>query len=492
MGIVRRRIRQAPAAPVGSPATESFPTNHPEVIDRMRTTLNTPKRGAALGGTLLVISILAIGGLMVWNALRGGTADGDAPRVLEIEMLDADGDIRFSTDRIEARRGDVIRFVQQGDMPHNVQFVRNSAPDGVELGDAWMGPYLSSKGEVYELEIDERFADGEYEFVCTPHIGFEMRGTLVVSGGNVEAAEPGTSRTAHERPEVTGQEGLQELEYAVADDGTKEFHLTAERIRWETKEGNLADAMAYNRMIPGPLIRVTEGDRVRITVENRMDEPHTTHWHGLFVPNNMDGVPGISQDPIEPGDSFTYEFVADPAGTRLYHSHFNAASQEAAGLYGMFVIEEENPPASRQVDREEQWILGDGPLGYVINGKEFPLTQPIEMKLGERIKLRIANLGGMYHPMHMHGGFFTVVAKDGFPMDVPQKMNTLSVAPGETYDVILDPQFGGTWIWHCHVLSHVTGPRDADGNETAGGMIGVVIVDDGGTHLADMSNHTHH
>jgi manganese oxidase len=416
----------------------------------------------------------------------------EAPRVIDVEMFEPGGTPAFSSERIEVRRGDVVRFVQEGHMPHNVQFVRNTSPDGVELGDAWTGPYLSKKGEVYELEIDGRFPDGEYEFVCTPHVGFEMRGTLVVSGGSIEPNEPGSTLAGSATPEVRGVQGLQELEYTLADDGAREFHLTAERIRWETKEGSLVDAMAYNRMIPGPLIRVTEGDRVRITVENGLDEPHTTHWHGLFVPNDMDGVPGISQDPIEPGDSFTYEFTADPAGTRLYHSHFNAMSQEAAGLYGMFVIEEREAPAARRVDREEQWILGDGPLGYVINGKEFPLIEPIEMRLGERVKLRMANLGGMYHPMHMHGGFFTVVAKDGFPLEVPQRMNTLSIAPGETWDVILDPQFAGTWIWHCHVLAHATGPRDADGNETAAGMIGVVVVDDGLTELVDMSNHTHH
>jgi manganese oxidase len=446
---------------------------------------------------LRLLPILAVGLTLTLGASGCDPLSGESSpeaRVIDVEMRDENGAFRFASDRIEVRRGDVVRFVQHGDMPHNVQFVRNTAPDGVELGDAWTGPYLNKKGEIYELHIDERFPDGVYEFVCTPHIGFEMKGTLVVSGGTVDATDPAT-RTAGSGvapPAITGVKGLQELEFEMADDGAKVFNLTAERIRWETKEGSLVDAMAYNRMIPGPLIRVTEGDRVRITVRNELDEPHTTHWHGLFVPNNMDGVPGISQDPIAPGDSFTYEFVANPAGTRLYHSHFNAMSQEAAGLYGMFVIEEKNAPASRQVDREEQWILGDGPLGYVINGKEFPLIDPIEMKLGERVKLRMANLGGMYHPMHMHGGFFTVVAKDGFPLEVPQKMNTLSLAPGETWDVILDPQFGGTWIWHCHVLSHATGPRDADGNETAAGMIGVVVVEDGHTVLADMSNHTHH
>lgn len=192
-----------------------------------------------------------------------------------------------------------------------------------------------------------------------------------------------------------------------------------------------------------------------------------------------------------PGESFTYEFEAQPHGTRLYHSHFNAARQEGSGLYGMFVIEERNPPPVRQSDRDELMLLADG-MGYVINGKEFPMTDPIRMKMGERIRVRMANLGSMYHPMHLHGGFFTVIAKDGFPVASPQKMNTISIAPGETYDVILDPQFAGTWIWHCHILSHVTGPRDADGNDTSAGMLGTVIVDDGQTALGDPADHTNH
>src|SRR5690606_5859401 len=182
----------------------------------------------------------------------------------------------------------------------------------------------------------------------------------------------------------------------------------------------------------------------------------------------------------------------NPAGTRLYHSHFNAMTQEGSGLYGMFVIEERNPPPVRQSDREELMLLGDGGLGFLINGKEFPMTEPIRMKKGERVRVRIANLGGMYHPMHMHGGYFTVIAKDGFPVENPQQMNTISVAPGETWDVVLAPQFAGTWLWHCHVLAHATGPRDEEGNETASGMIGMVIVEDGVTPVPDPAGHTNH
>jgi manganese oxidase len=420
----------------------------------------------------------------------GTAACAAAPqqRVVEVTIHDDGGKLRFEPEHVEVRRGDVVRWTMgTTSLPHNVEFVRNGAPEGTELGDRWTGPYMSQPGEQYEVVIDQSFQDGSYSYVCAPHVSMGMTAGLTVSGGDVAAAAP---VAASGRPEITGVQGLQPLAYEL-DGGVKVFRLTAEKIRWETKEGTLVDAMAYNRMVPGPVIRVTEGDRVRIIVSNAMDEPHTTHWHGLFVPNTMDGVPGISQDPIPPGGSFTYEFTAAPHGTRLYHSHFNAMTQEGKGLYGMFIIEERDAPAVRRADREEIMLLADG-MGYVINGKEFPMIEPIHMKMGERVRVRMANLGAMYHPMHLHGGYFYVIAKDGFPLATPQKMNTLSLAPGETYDIILAPQFGGTWIWHCHVLSHVTGPRDADGNETATGMIGVVVVDDGKTTLADMSNHTNH
>lgn len=434
------------------------------------------------------VILLALAAGVVTGCARDSEA-GEAPRTIVVAVKDDGNEMRFEPARVEVRRGDVIRFVQEGTLPHNVQFVRNNAPAGADIDEYWVGPYLMRQGETYEVTVDDRFIDGEYEYVCTPHLAMAMKGTIAVAGGTESA--PTAPATASARPEITGTQGLQPLAYEM-DGPVKVFRLTAEKIRWETKEGTLVESMAYNRMIPGPVIRVTEGDRVRIVVTNAMDEPHTTHWHGLFVPNRMDGVPGISQDPILPGESFAYEFAADPAGTRLYHSHFNAMTQESSGLYGMFVIEERNPPAVRQADREEIMLLGDGPLGFVINGKEFPMTEPIHMKMGERVRVRMANLGGMYHPMHLHGGFFTVIAKDGFPLANPQEMNTLSIAPGETWDVILHPQFGGTWIWHCHVLSHATGPRDEDGNETSAGMIGVVVVEDGETALVDMSAHRNH
>jgi manganese oxidase len=440
-------------------------------------------------GALAVIVALATLGL-------GACASKPAGRLIEVTINDDGGNLRFEPSRIEVSRGDTVRWkLGNATLPHNIEFVRNGSPDGTDLGDVWSGPYLSQPGETYDVVIDDSFVDGTYSYVCTPHVSLGMAATMVVSGGTsgsgaVASAAGAPAAAASARPEIRGVHGLQPLAWEM-DGDIKVFRLTAEKIRWETKEGTVVDAMAYNRMIPGPTIRATEGERVRIIVTNGMDEPHTTHWHGMFVPIDMDGVPGISQNPIMPGDSFTYEFVANPAGTRLYHSHFNAMTQEGKGLYGMFIVDERDPPAARRADREEIMLLADG-MGYVINGKEFPMTQPIHMKMGERIRVRIANLGAMYHPMHMHGGFMTVIAKDGFPVPAPQQINTVSVAPGDTWDVILAPQFAGTWIWHCHVLAHATGPKDADGNETAAGMIGVIIVDDGQTVLADMSNHRNH
>ena len=432
-----------------------------------------------------VAGVVALLSSIVVSACADAAA---APSVHEVRVLDDGGSLRFEPANIDVRVGDVVRYVYDATMPHNIEFVRNSAPAGAELGDAWSSPYLTKKGDTYELEIHEGFRNGEYNYVCAPHVSMGMKGSLTVSGASDDA--PVAAKPADDRPEITGVKGLQPLAYEM-DGDVKVFRLKAEKIRWETKEGTLVDAMAYNRMIPGPVIRATEGERVRIIVTNAMDEPHTTHWHGMFLANAMDGVPGVTQAPIAPGESFTYEFTVNPHGTRLYHSHFNAVSQESKGLHGMFIVEERNAPAVRQADREEIMLLSDG-MGYTINGTEFPMTEPIKMKLGERVRVRIANLGAMYHPMHMHGGFMTVIAKDGFPLAEPQKINTISVAPGETYDVILAPQFAGTWLWHCHILSHATGPKDADGNDTAAGMIGAIVVEDGVTPVADLSNHTNH
>jgi FtsP/CotA-like multicopper oxidase with cupredoxin domain len=216
-----------------------------------------------------------------------------------------------------------------------------------------------------------------------------------------------------------------------------------------------------------------------------MDQPTVLHFHGMTVPNAMDGVPYITQDPVMPGGSWPYEFtVQDPPGMYVYHSHFNSTEQVESGLYGAIIVEPRGgwpypgvrvdardgsiaytaPPA---VDVESTLFLGDGPLGFVLNGKSFPATQPIVADRGDWVLIHMANDGSMLHPMHLHGYHFEVVAQDGFPLREPYMADTLVVAPGQRFDVLVHAVYPGTWAFHCHILPHVEGPQGMYGMVTA-------------------------
>src|SRR5690606_1484704 len=164
-------------------------------------------------------------------------------------------------------------------------------------------------------------------------------------------------------PAETKGLGGQPLSYEL-DGDVKVFRLTCQKVQWETEPGRVVEAWAYNGVVPGPEIRVTEGDNVRIHVTNELDESTAVHWHGLMVPNSMDGVPFITQPPIRPGETFTYEFVAKPAGSHMYHSHHNAAEQVTMGLLGAFIVEPKDPSTRPAYDVEYTLILNDGPLGF--------------------------------------------------------------------------------------------------------------------------------
>ncbi|HYT81145.1 MAG TPA: multicopper oxidase domain-containing protein [Actinomycetota bacterium] len=246
--------------------------------------------------------------------------------------------------------------------------------------------------------------------------------------------------------------------------GVKVFHLMAMPARWEVSPGQFATAFTYNEQVPGPQIRVHRGDTVRIVLTNHLTQPTTIHWHGLTVPNSMDGVPYVTQDPVMPDQAFTYQFrVVDPPGTYLYHSHFNSTEQVGSGLYGAFVIE----PRHRSWDVEFTEILNDGTLGYTIDGKGWPATAPLSAKTGQSVLIRLANVGQMLHPLHLHGYHFTVMAQDGARVRRPYTADTLVVGPGETFDVIVRATNPGVWAFHCHILSHVEGPQGMFGMATA-------------------------
>jgi manganese oxidase len=267
-------------------------------------------------------------------------------------------------------------------------------------------------------------------------------------------------------PAKTEGLGMQPLEPKI-ENGVKVFDLTCDKVMWEVEPGKKVEAWTYNGQLPGPEIRVTEGDKVRINVTNNLDESTAIHFHGLMVPNAMDGVPFITQPPIKPGASFTYEFTVRNSGSHMYHSHHNATRQVSMGLLGPFIVEPKDKSKDPAYDHDYTMILNDTSQGLTINGKGFPATQPLVAKLGEKVRIRYMNEGMMIHPMHLHGMPQLVFAKDGWNLPQPFMCDTINVAPGERWDVIVDCTDPGIWAFHCHILSHA---------ESEHGMFGMVTV----------------
>ncbi|HEY3249046.1 MAG TPA: multicopper oxidase domain-containing protein [bacterium] len=269
-------------------------------------------------------------------------------------------------------------------------------------------------------------------------------------------------------PAKTAGLGAQPIQPEIVN-GVKVFRLTASQIQWEVEVGVKRLAFAYNGQVPGPTIRVTEGDRVRVILTNRLSQSTSIHFHGVFTPNAMDGVPYITQPPVKPGATFTYEFVAKPSGTHMYHAH-HGPDQITLGLLGAFIIEPKDARREPKVAQDIVLVINDGPLGYTLNGKSFPATQPIVVKRGQRFRIRYMNEGSIIHPMHLHGLTQLVIAKDGRPLREPYEVDTLNVAPGERYDVLVNADAVGVWAFHCHILAH------AESETGMHGMVTAVIV----------------
>jgi manganese oxidase len=267
-------------------------------------------------------------------------------------------------------------------------------------------------------------------------------------------------------PAKTAGKGNQLLAHRL-ENGVKIFEVTAKKIQWETAPGQMVEAWAYNEQVPGPQIRVREGDRVRLVVKNELAESTAVHFHGVELPNDQDGVPFITQKPIKPGETFTYEFTAPNPGSHMYHSHHNSATQVGLGLLGAFIIDAKNPAPIEKADIDYVLVLNDGMHGYTFNGKSFPATEPIVAKLGQKLRIRYMNEGMMIHPMHLHGMHMTVIARDGWLQPAPWKCDTLNIAPGERWDVIVNCNNPGTWAFHCHILPHA---------ESEHGMFGMVTA----------------
>ena len=258
------------------------------------------------------------------------------------------------------------------------------------------------------------------------------------------------------------------------DHGVKVYDLDASVIHWNILPRLRVTAYAINHQVPGPRLELTEGDHVRINFTNHLPEPATMHWHGLVVPNRMDGPGSITQVPVAPGGRYTYEYVVRQHGTFFYHSHTRPDRQQALGLYGALIVRPKDSTAEAPADHEyvvqlQEWLYRDGltypamlmegglPNYFTINGKAYPATDTLHLRLGETLKLRIIGANNNFiHPMHMHGGPFTVVARDGVTLAPGARFeaDVVNVGPGQRYDVIWPAREPGKWIFHCHIPHH--------------------------------------
>jgi manganese oxidase len=468
--------------------------------------------GFGAGGAAIVVAVMALviacvavvfgtgddggGGSGAADAGGGDAGGGDAG-----ETTVALSEFALAPASVTVPAGGTLRVVNDGAAAHNLSVT------GTDLITEDLPAGESGTLDVSSLE------PGEYEILCTipGHADAGMTGTLTVTGdgdaggggGLGSAAEAGgaADESAHAGHDVSAAE-MEEMTQAMNDSiasypaetegsgnpvleptiragGVKEFELTAEVTPWEVEPGTTVDAWTYNGVVPGPQIHAEVGDRVRIVLRNELPMATDLHLHGINVPNDMDGVAPLTQPAVEPGESFTYDFVVDEPAVAMYHAHHHGQLQVPNGMLGTIFVGDialpkgrtvggEAIPADLRLAEEMPLVLNDsGVIGYSLNGKSFPATEPIAAEQGDWILVHYFNEGSQIHPMHLHQFDQVVVAKDGFPLDHPYVADTVNVAPGERYSVLVHLDEPGTWVWHCHILNHVE--RDT-------GMFGMVTA----------------
>lgn len=267
----------------------------------------------------------------------------------------------------------------------------------------------------------------------------------------------------------------------VFRNGIKYYELVAEPVKKELLPGLYINGYGYNGSIPGPTIHVNTGDYVNLRVINHLSEATSVHWHGIDVPNSMDGVPEIEPSPkIEPGQYFDYRFqITNPPGTHMYHTHMNTVTQQMKGMGGAFIIRD---PFDYLDIRHDYFLMlqefmvsglkmGEVKTGtydldtmsddfnfFTINGRCFPYVTPLKVTQGENVRIRIGNVGHNAHPMHIHGHQFVISASDGNSIPTQNRLmkSTVNVASGETYDIEFMANNPGTWPFHCHIPHHMS------------------------------------
>lgn len=283
----------------------------------------------------------------------------------------------------------------------------------------------------------------------------------------------------------------------IAQAATHEFDMTIEDTEITLVDKVTFHTFAFNGQVPGPLIHVREGDEIIVNVMNLTTLPHTIHWHGLLMRNTWksDGVPNVTQKAIEPGESYTYRYIAEPSGTMWYHCHVNVNEHVSIrGMWGPLIIDPKDPvEIEKKVTKDfilmfsdwaSKWahkpgyggIPGDVYDYFTINGKSFPAIPPLRVRKGDVVRLRLIGSGDLSHSIHLHGHVFTVAFKDGHPLASPYKADTIYVGPGERYDIIFEADNPGRWVIHDHVDSHMV-----NGDKPKGGTMTVIEYEEIGS-----------
>lgn len=394
---------------------------------------------------------------------------------------------------------------------------------GTLLGSLWTSPYLSvavlaMAGGALLYVLKELFAGARKEarqmtIMTAVAAGFivgwsteliadtglaasssAQAGTIVEADGDVIAL-PAQGLGPHlSQAAIAGQNDAsnatlheQALKPEVMPDGTRRFVLTASAFPWALYPGVTVQAWGYNHQVPGPLLRFYVGEKVEIVVHNNLPQPTTVHWHGMAVPNAMDGVPGVTQAPIPQGGTFTYRFTVTKQmiGTHHYHSHVNDDFQMDQGLYGPLIVDaapSANGLASvaRVSEIDALYVIGAFKIGgseeenaFVLNGKAYPEAPALVVPEGAKVRLRLVNASAeQSHVMHLHGYTFAITALDGNPLRIPIKANTITLGAAQTADIVFTADNPGAWMFHCHILDHTINPGP-NGDGSAAHMVGM-------------------
>jgi manganese oxidase len=447
---------------------------------------------------LVVVVVLAVMVLGVIAVVRASSEASPASLATTLDVGLSEFEI---TGDLFAPAGQVtLRVANDGSIEHNLSVLDTNsrtanlaagASESLSLGDLAPGVYQlictipghADSGMKADLTITDAAGD--------PTAGSDgVDGAAAAGGAGGIDGMDGSAMTGEQMdqlmvesmlafPAETDGVGNQPLEYEVLPDGTKQFELTAAVTPWEVSPGKIVDAWTYNGTVPGPMIKVDVGDTVRVILHNDTPMGTDIHFHGIDTPNDQDGVGPYTQDVVSSGESFTYEFTTTGPMIGMYHAHMHGQVSVVNGMFASFVVGDDPIPRGRTISGvtipadlvpavEVPMVINDaGVIGLTLNGKSFPATTPIVVDEGDWVAVNYYNEGLTAHPMHLHKFPQLVYAKDGIPLDQPYFADTINIAPGERYSVLFHADEAGTWVWHCHILTHA---------ESETGMFGMVTA----------------